>query len=148
MNNDALTVIFSSNNESTNSKQPIVSLIEETELGIYPTRKANKPKEHITLKTNLNDKGVRKILPQDTLNKIRVILEDNPTIPPDIQQTKTPVSKIIKKNKLRTKTPINPFLYTKWVLVIKETNPPSNLQQKRVIHKLTNGGGGRTLEPS
>src|SRR5262249_42095943 len=99
------------------------------------------------LKTDPSDKGVRKILPQDTLNKIRVILEDNPTIHPNIQQTKTPISKIIKKNKLRIKTPINLFLYIKWVPVIKETNPPSNLQQKRVIYKLTNGGEGRTLEP-
>src|SRR5262249_23668171 len=131
----------------TSSKQPMVSLIEKIGLGIHPTKKSINPKEHTTLGTNPSNKGVRKILPQDTLNKIRVHLADNHAKPPNIQQTETPASKNIKKNKFKTKTPINPFLYTKWVPVIKETISPSNLQQKQVTYKLTNGEGGRTLEP-
>src|SRR5262249_15192560 len=137
MNNDALKLIFSSDNKSTISEQPIVNLVKETK------------------------SGVRKILPQDTVNKIKEILKDNHTMPPDIhkQQTKTqteeeerqsnlqeesstPIPKNIKKNTIRTKKPINPFLYTKWVPMIKETIHLSNLQQKQVTHKLTNGGGG------
>src|SRR5262249_44265797 len=104
MNNDALKVIYSSDNESIGSEQPMVSLIENTGLEIHPTKKSINPTEPTTLETNPRNKGVRKILSQDTLKKIRVNLEDNHTVPPDIQQTQTPVSKNIKKNKLRAKT--------------------------------------------
>src|SRR5262249_10273127 len=139
MNDEALKLIFSSDNESTISTQSMVSLVEDTKL------------------------GVRKILPKDTLNKIRVILEDKPTIPPNIQQTKTqtkesegqsktpeksktPTSKVIKKNKLKTKRPINPFLYSKWVLVTEETKPSPTLQQKQRTHKLMNNKKKEILE--
>src|SRR5262249_8944737 len=110
MNEEALKSIFSSNKERTVNEQPMVSLCEDTKL------------------------WERKILPQDTLNKIRAILKDDPTTPPEIheQQTKTRIEesegrpktlagsktsipKNIEKNTRRTETSINPFLYIKWV---------------------------------
>src|SRR5262249_22540837 len=57
MNEKALKLIFSSNNESTNSGKPMVNLVEDTKL------------------------GVRKLLQKDTLKKIRVIIEGNSTRP-------------------------------------------------------------------
>src|SRR5262249_12090591 len=140
MNDEALKLIFSSDNESTVSTQSMVSLVEDTKL------------------------GVRKILPKDTLNKTRVILEDKPTIPPDVQQTKTQTEeseeqsktlekrstlafKVIRKNKLRTKRPNNPYLYSKWVPVTEETKPSPILQQKQMTSKLMNNKKKETLEP-
>src|SRR5262249_21568528 len=140
MNNDALKLIFSSDNEGIISEQPGVSLVEETTL------------------------GVRKMLTQDTVNKVKVILEDNPTIPPDIQQTKTQieesegqsrtlekikttVSKIIKKNKPKTKTPHDPFLHKKWVPTIKEPKPSPTLQQNQRTPKLMNRKKKEILDP-
>src|SRR5262249_908694 len=95
-----------------------------------------------TLKTNPNNHSVREIIPENTLDEIKEVKNDNRKLPPDIykkqtiskteeskaksnlqEKSKTPNSKNIKKNNIRTKTPRNPSLYTKWVPVIKETKP-------------------------
>src|SRR5262249_345598 len=126
MSEEALKSISSSNKERAINEQLIVNLCEDTEL------------------------GKRKILPQDTLNKIREILQDNPITPLEIhkQQTKTRIKeskgttktlegskisipKSIEKNNRRTETPINPYLNTKWAPVTKENKPLTIAQRKQ-----------------
>src|SRR5262249_51816481 len=77
MNEEALKSISSSSKERTINDQHMVNLCKDTEL------------------------GERKILPEDTLNKIRAILKENPITPLELheQQIKTQ----IKESKRITK---------------------------------------------
>src|SRR5262249_10483288 len=138
MNGETLKIIFSSEHEVTASAQPMVSLVEETK------------------------SGVSKILPQDTLNKSRVILEDNPTVSPDIQ-TKTQTegsqgqSKILDKGATsisekprkeigRSKVPRNQVQSTKWLPINKE-KPAHILQQKQEFSEPKKGRHNRIIDP-